>query len=147
MAIAISGCGSTGEAVDEGKESLSTQEQQTPVKAGSTKTLEFETRTDTVTALRGTERRNAGTPSHGTQVRYMVQIGAFTLPHNASTLQAEARKRYGMPVLNDYHAGLGIYQIRIGFFESRESAKTFRQRMIEEHPADYKDSWIVQLKR
>lgn len=143
----MSGCGTTEESVDEGIEPASPQPAEQRVTTAPSKGLEFETRTDTVTALKGAERPTAETPSRGTQVRYMVQIGAFKLPHNASTLQTETRKRYGMPVLNDYHAGLGLYQIRIGFFDSRESARTFRQRLIEEHPAEYNDSWVVQLKR
>jgi len=81
------------------------------------------------------------------QIRYMVQIGAFKDPHRASEVQAEARKRYKMPVLNDYHAALGLYQIRLGFFVSRVSAHEFRQRMIKDYPAEYRDSWVVQLKR
>jgi hypothetical protein len=52
-----------------------------------------------------------------------------------------------MPVLNDYHIQMGLYQIRIGFFETRRGAEAFRKRMVMEHPAEYKDSWVVQLKR
>ena len=77
----------------------------------------------------------------------MVQIGAFKDPKNASRMQVTARQRYHLPVLNDYNTKYALYQIRIGFFESREAAQTFRQQMSQEHPHDYKDSWVVQLKR
>jgi len=80
-------------------------------------------------------------------IRFMVQIGAFQDPANASAVQLLARERYRIPVLNDYHVGLKLYQVRIGFFENYQSAGKFRAQMIQEHPGDYSDSWIVQLKR
>ena len=77
----------------------------------------------------------------------MVQIGAFKDPQKASRVQTVARERLHMPVLNDYHTALDLYQIRIGFFETYEAAQNFRIRMQKEFPTDYEDSWIVQLKR
>jgi cell division septation protein DedD len=117
------------------------------VKEPPPKKIEFETKIDTVTADHGNEHAAAGSQTRGVQIRYMVQIGAFKDPKNATAIQAASRQRYHLPVLNDYFAGLGLYQIRIGFFESREAARAFRQKMIQEYPADYKDSWVVQLKR
>ncbi|MEW6509424.1 MAG: SPOR domain-containing protein [Bacteroidota bacterium] len=146
FAAAMSGCGSTEE---------STAEQPLPAPppphpastAEPRRTLEFETRTDTVTAVHGSERSTPPIGGRIIQIRYMVQIGAFKDPHHASAVQALARQRYRMPVLNDYHAGLGLYQIRLGFFESRESARKFREQMLQAYPGEYKDSWVVQLKR
>jgi len=109
--------------------------------------MEFETRTDTVYS------RSTGTSGSKTaiererQIRFMVQIGAFKDPQKASRVQIHARERYGLPVLNDFHPTLALYQIRIGFFETRAAAYTFRERMHKEFPDDYKDSWVVQLKR
>lgn len=77
----------------------------------------------------------------------MVQIGAFKDPHNASKVQVSARNRYHMPVLNDYDIAHGYYQIRIGFFESEDAARALCERLQKEYPNDYKDSWVVQLKR
>ncbi len=77
----------------------------------------------------------------------MVQVGAYKDPQNANTVQVAARERYHLPVLNDYHTVLGLYQIRIGFFETREAAQDFLGKMQHDYPSDYKDSWIVQLKR
>jgi hypothetical protein len=77
----------------------------------------------------------------------MVQIGAFKDPHLATAVQSSARQRFHMPVLNDYNIQVGLYQIRLGFFETRSSAHAFRRKMAAEYPADYKDSWVVQLTR
>jgi cell division septation protein DedD len=77
----------------------------------------------------------------------MVQIGAFKVARNASRVQTTARSRYHLPVLNDYNTAHALYQIRIGFFETKDDAYKFRQQMQLEHPADYKDAWVVQLRR
>jgi len=146
LALALTGCGSGPETSEESAGSRPRQTEAPPAVKAPGK-LEFETRTDTITAVHGGEHRNAGAEERDVRVRFMVQIGAFKDPHNASEVQAQARKRYQMPVLNDYYAGLGLYQIRIGFFESRDRAHAFRQRMLREYPAEYGDSWIVQLRR
>jgi len=70
----------------------------------------------------------------------------WALPGEAKWPLFKSLLLYRMPVLNDYLAGAGLYQIRIGFFESRENARTFQQQMKREYPSEYGDSWIVQLK-
>lgn len=108
----------------------------------------FETRTDTVDAVhRAAKLTKKSAGGREPQIRFMVQIGAFKDGQFASQRQALARSRYHMPVLNDYNAKHRLYQIRIGFFESREAARAFRLRMIREHPGEYGDAWVVQLKR
>ncbi|MBI4535088.1 MAG: SPOR domain-containing protein [Ignavibacteriae bacterium] len=107
----------------------------------------FETRTDTIFTEKLGKRADTSRESRSREIRFVVQIGAFKDPRNASRVQNAARERYKLPVVNDYHAGLSLYQIRIGFFETRESANAFRQQMIREFPKAYKDAWVVQLKR
>jgi cell division septation protein DedD len=146
LVLALPGCGSSGESVDNQREAPP-QEQLSPPKEEPAKKLGFETRIDTVTAVHGNEHKGPQVQGHDIQIRFTVQIGAFKDPHNASTVQSKARKRFRLPVLNDYLSGAGLYQIRIGFFESRAGAHAFRQQMIQEYPDDYKDAWVVQLKR
>jgi len=110
-------------------------------------TPEFETRTDTVRTVLRTPGKRTPAPRKEPQIRFMVQIGAFKDPGMASQVQVTARKRYHLPVLNDYHTKLGLYQIRIGFFETRTAANAFRKKMRADYPGDYKDCWVVQLKR
>ncbi len=107
--------------------------------------MEFESQTDTVNAVHteeGAQRVSGGQP----QIRFMVQIGAFRDPHLASNVQNTARQRFKLPVLNDYNTQLSLYQIRIGFFVTREAALAFREQMQRNFPGDYTDSWLVQLK-
>ena len=142
LAVFLPGCGSTVEEaapVPPPARPATTAERQ--------EGIQFRTHADTVTALHAAETGTVGAPGRAAQVRFMVQIGAFKDPKHASAVQAAARREYRMPVLNDYLAGPGLYQIRIGFFESRESARAFREQLMREHPSQYDDSWIVQLKR
>lgn len=109
--------------------------------------LGFETSVDTVkTESEGTQAKAAETPQEQ-GIRFMIQIGAYKDARNASRIQGIARERYHLPVLNDYNVLLGLYQIRIGVFETREQATTFRQRIQTDYPSEYKDAWIVQLNK
>jgi cell division septation protein DedD len=110
-------------------------------------TLGFETRTDTVYTEQVSARHDGGSESRLPQIRFMVQIGAFKDPENANRIQEIARERYHLPVINDFNASHSLYQIRIGFFESRQDAHDFKKRMQNEHPMEYRDAWVVQLKR
>jgi len=109
--------------------------------------VSLRTSADTVRALHGASHGTVGGEEKSAGVRYTVQIGAFKTAPRASAVQAEARARFHLPVLNDYHAGTGLYQIRIGFFATREEARAFLTRMQHDFPAEYRDSWIVHLRR
>lgn len=140
--VLVTGCGRIPEA----------EEAETPPPPPPTITqppprMQFETRTDTVSTEKTKHKPGAQSTSREPQIRYMVQIGAFKVAHNASKVQIATRARYHLPVLNDYNTAHALYQIRIGFFETREDAYKFRQQMQQEHPTDYKDAWVVQLKR
>jgi hypothetical protein len=108
----------------------------------------FDTQTDTVFVTRESEQDAAvDSGLANPDVRFMIQIGAYHDPQNASVAQNLARERYHLPVLNDYTARIGLYQIRIGFFETRGAAHEFLVTMQTGFPQDYKDSWVTQLKR
>ena len=141
LAVFLPGCGSSEEPAAVEKPAPPAPRNESPER------VQFHTHADTVTALNAGEHGTVGAPGRTAQIRFMVQIGAFRDPHHASEVQTSARTRYHMPVLNDYLAGQALYQIRIGFFDTRENARTFQQQMRKDFPADYTDSWIVQLKR
>ncbi len=133
------GCGTTEEA-----------EETPPVKPGvgqEARQKEFETKTDTVNAQGSGRQHEAPQTADALPVRFTVQVGAFKDPHNASRIQTIARERYHMPVINDYQAKLGLYQIRIGFFDTQAAAEAFLRKMQQDYPKEYKDSWVVQLKQ
>ena len=135
--IGIAGCSSTGE------QTSGTPPPQEPVRPP----LEFESHMDTVLTSRPAGHEQGDRGNGDRAIRYMVQIGAFADPVNASRVQELARERFRIPVFNDYHTGLRLYQVRIGFFEDRTAAVDFRSRLIAEYPDDYRDAWVVQLLR
>jgi cell division protein FtsN len=124
-----------------------TEQLQKPVAGPPAASLSFEATRDTVTPHFTPGMRADSLQGPGREIRYMIQIGAFKDPSNASQVQALARERFRIPVLNDYHTMLKLYQIRIGFFETFDEADKFRRRLKSEFADDYKDAWIVQLLR
>jgi len=109
--------------------------------------LKFETSIDTVRSRSAKSKNAVDARSPSATIRFMVQIGAFKDPKNATSVQLTARDRYHLPVFNDFHPVYSLYQVRIGFFETYDEAETFKEKMYREFPVDYKDSWVVQLKR
>lgn len=109
--------------------------------------MEFQSKTDTVDVMQTGRADSANAPGHEPRIRFMVQIGAYRDPRLAAAVQTLARDRYRMPVLNDFFLKDGLYQIRIGFFETRGAAMEFRARMQKEFQEDYRDAWVVQLRR
>ncbi|HEX9655663.1 MAG TPA: SPOR domain-containing protein [Bacteroidota bacterium] len=109
--------------------------------------LKFETSVDTVRSMSAKSKNTVDARSPSATIRFMVQIGAFKDPKNATAIQLTTRDRYHLPVFNDFHPVYSLYQVRIGFFETYEQAEQFKQKMYREFPIDYKDSWVVQLKR
>jgi cell division septation protein DedD len=139
--LAFDGCGSSEETREPAVPPAAPAAPQPQQKLG------FETRVDTVKTVSEADHAGTSETPREPQIRFMIQIGAFKDARNASRIQGIARERYHLPVLNDYHTRLGLYQIRIGFFETREQAMMFRQQMQTGFPSDYKDAWVVQLKR
>jgi cell division septation protein DedD len=78
---------------------------------------------------------------------FAVQIGAFKDPQHATMAQGLARDRYHLPVINEFSLPAGLYQIRLGAFPSHDAAHEFLTMMQQDYPVEYRDSWVVQLKR
>ena len=133
------GCGSSE---DTRRDWLSTQDS-----TAQTRRTTFETSTDTVTT-QGVTGASETTNAAGSRiVRFTVQIGSFRDAKNASVVQTSARQRYQLPVVNVYNAAGHLYQVRIGFFETEEQAIAFRATLMNEHPLDYKDAWVVEINK
>jgi len=141
LAVLLPGCSSTEEPAAKPEPPLPAPRTEPP--AG----VQVRTSADTINALRAAEHRTVGAEEKFAGDRYTVQIGAFRDAPHAGAVQAEARRRFRLPVLNDYHAGTGFYQIRVGLFATRDAARAFLARMRHDYPAEYGDSWIVHLRR
>ena len=141
LSVLLPGCSTTEEPAAKPAEPLPAPRTEPP--AG----VQVRTSADTVHAAFAAGRGTVGSEAKAAGDRYTVQIGAFREAPRASAVQAEARRRFHLPVLNDYHAGTALYQIRIGFFGTLDEAREFRDRMRHDYPAEYRDSWIVHLRR
>jgi cell division septation protein DedD len=139
----IGGCAATDSTVQETSAPVAVQEA-TPAPPPP---AELVARVDTIEAAGTAEAVVADSTLAEGEVRFSIQIGAFKEPANASATQARARERYTLPVLNEFQEHTGLYRIRIGSFTTREEAQSHLQRMKTDFPADYKRSFILQLKR
>lgn len=112
-----------------------------------TRPTQFETMTDTVATV-GTQQPSepSSTVAAAGGEHFTIQIGAYKDPRNASQVQAIARERHDLPVLNDYDPRRGLYQIRIGLFENREAADGMLREMKAAWPQEYRDAWVVVLR-
>jgi hypothetical protein len=140
-ACGLLGCGSAEEAQEALKPAPRPPVREEPAH------VEFQSKTDTVDVTQTGRADNFKAPGREPSIRFMVQIGAYKDPRLAAAVQTLARERYHMPVLNDFFLKAGLYQIRIGFFETRGAAMEFRARMLKEYQEDYRDAWVVQLRR
>jgi cell division protein FtsN len=136
----LAGCGTVSDFTEQDEKPDTTEVQ-------TAQTLQLETRTDTVRAERNIRSGPRNAEAERDTIRFTVQIGAFKDPHNASRVQQDARARFHLPVVNDYHTRYSLYQIRIGFFTTKEEADDFRKNLQREYPGDYGDAWVVTLKR
>jgi cell division septation protein DedD len=140
--IMIFGCGSTEQ----------TEESVPPAFPPDTVTttaqpeeMRLEAKTDTLVTHGVVQHEGTDSVVADSTARFAVQVGAFKEPHNAATMQALVREQYAQPVLNEFNSRNGMYQIRVGKFVTHQDAVTFLRRLLEEHPATYKGSWVVQL--
>jgi cell division septation protein DedD len=136
--LAVSGCGTSSES--------DRRWLQLPAdSAARSPKTEFETQTDTIAAQQQEEQAPRGTSPRPTGARYAVQIGSFRMQGNASRAVAQARQRFQQPVVNDYNSPRQRYQVRVGFFLTREDAEAFRTRIVNEYPREYGDAWVVRI--
>jgi cell division septation protein DedD len=142
----ISGCGTTDESREE---EVATPEPPPPpaVSKPAYPPVSFDARTDTVLAAPPAVPNEPVVNQRPPAIQYLVQLGAFKDAGKATHFQNAARDRLKMTVLNDYNTLIGMYQIRVGYFDTREAAAAFRDTIIRDYPEEYKGSWIVQFVR
>ncbi len=138
----LGGCGSTEQTAE-----ISEPLPPAPPSAFQPPPVAFESSVDTIDASKREEGALVDTVTADTGIRFAVQIGAFKDPKNASALQALARERHTVPVLNEFDPAFSLYQIRVGAFLTRAEARDFLLTMQSRFPGEYRDSWVVECKR
>jgi hypothetical protein len=137
--LAGAGCGSTSMTHTESTGTTP------PSAAHPPPAVELKATTDTLRTIPVPEDVAAGKVSSLPHTRYAVQIGAFKNPRNASAVQKRVREQLSQPALNDYDQARGFYRIRLGPFDSKESAQEFCKRLRRDFGQEYSDSWVVEL--
>ena len=93
----------------------------------------------TITPL--TSSQNEYAPPKG---KYSVQVGAYKMPDNADRIAELARERFDMKVYTTFDSEAKLYKVLIGDFETKESARSFRDSITLKYPDDYKDAWVCE---
>ena len=112
----------------------------------------FVTEEDTIEAQvvtrHQTSSRSKAPPKHTTKKKYYsVQIGAFKVLSNADGAQKLAKKRFKKPVYHFYDKAIKMYRVTVGNFLKIKDAFSFRKTLLKQHPKEYKDSWVAEMKR
>ncbi len=112
----------------------------------------FVTQEDTIEAEVIT--RNRGTshlkpPSKRSQKKkyYSVQLGAFRILGNADRAKKIAQQRYKKPVYHFYDKPIKMYRVTVGNFPKLKEALKFLKAIQKEHPKEYKDAWVAEMRR
>ncbi len=76
--------------------------------------------------------------------KYSIQIGAYKMPDNADKIAELASERFDMKVYTKFDSESKLYKVFIGDFQTKESARSFRDAITLKYPDDYKDAWVYE---
>lgn len=80
-----------------------------------------------------------------TVVKFCVQIGAYKQQDNAGVIASVAKSRFARNIYTIHDAATELYKVMIGDFGTKDEARVFRDRMVQQYPGDYKDAWVSEL--
>jgi cell division septation protein DedD len=112
----------------------------------------FVTQEDTIEAQVLTRSQEAShskaPPQRATKKKYYsVQIGAFRILSNADRAQKLAKQRYKKPVYHFYDKAIKMYRVTVGNFSKIKDAFAFLKAVQHQHPKEYKDAWVAEMRR
>jgi cell division protein FtsN len=84
----------------------------------------------------------SSTPTTGS---YTVQVGAYKMQDNAERIASLAKDRFNRGINVVYDTPTGLYKVMVGSFITKDDARQFRDQMVQQFPADYKDAWVSDL--
>jgi cell division protein FtsN len=140
--LLLTGCGST-EQIETSpppapRADSAAKETQPPV-------IQIETKTDTLVTLGMANVGSDSIASADSTARFTIQVGAFKEPKNAAAMQALVKLHCQEPVMNEFNARSGLYQIRVGKFVTQAEAAGLLRRLLVEHSSIYTGSWVVRI--
>ena len=77
--------------------------------------------------------------------KYFVQIGAYKQQENADVVASRAKSRFAREIYTIHDAGADLFKVMQGDFPTKDDARSFRDRMVQQYPGDYKDAWVSEL--
>lgn len=78
---------------------------------------------------------------------YSVQLGAFRTLSNADRAKKVAQQRYKKPIYQFYDKPIKMYRVTLGNFSKLNDALTFLKTIQQQHPKEYKDAWVAEMRR
>ena len=78
---------------------------------------------------------------------YSVQLGAFRVLSNADRAKKIAQQRYKKPVYQFFDKPIKMYRVTLGNFPIIKEALKFLKMIQQQHPKEYKDAWVAEMKR
>jgi cell division septation protein DedD len=155
LMLGCSSSGNTGENGGQANSAASSSSGVTAEKNGEAthnkKQQGFVTQEDTIEAhlVTRTPQSESGHPSHAHAVKkyYSVQIGAFRISFNADRCLRLIKKRTTYSTVHFYDKAIKMYRVTVGHFIKKEEAFAFRKSLKKNFPKDYRDCWVVEMKR
>ncbi len=112
----------------------------------------FVTQEDTIEAEVVTRNHTTGhvkPPAKGSSKKkfYSVQVGAFRELSNANHAKKVAQERYKRTVYHFYEKGIKMYRVTVGNFSKLNDGLAFLKKIQKEHPQEYKNAWVAEMRR
>lgn len=165
VAAIFAGCSSTQESYDEEyltedpdtelttetDTAIQEKPSQKAVPIPSTANRRFNVQADTLTVQSKKKEKPTSPPvavkSAAPQRYFSVQVGAYRLKSNADRNYALTLKRFRQPVIRFYERGIKMERLCVGHFSSSKAALAFLRKIQKDHPADYADAWVAEIKQ
>ncbi len=164
MGIAIAGCSSSSSTSQDtpaaAADSSALQTQPLPQhkishkqnRSASGSQQGFVTQEDTIEAQVVTRKENRSHPKPPSKQSskkkyYSVQLGAFRSLSNADRVEKSAKQRYKRPVHQFYDKAIKMYRVTVGNFSKLKDAWTFLKDVQKQHPKEYKDAWVAEMRK
>jgi cell division septation protein DedD len=88
----------------------------------------------------------AANPQPAGSKYYSVQVAAFRDKENADRYQELMKKRFQKPVIQFYDRVIKLHRVLVGNFSQKKAAQLFLDSIKKQYPAEYKSSWIEEMK-
>lgn len=79
--------------------------------------------------------------------KFAVQVGAYSMLDNAEPIASSAKNRFGKNVYTIHDKVSNLFKVMVGDFTTKDEARLFRDRMVQQYPGEYNDAWVAEFVR